>query len=95
MPRTTGHILNAASNQLGICLLIITGLHITNRAHQSLADEIAWVAALCFAGASLLSYLDLRVEPRDSPHERRADRLFMLGLGAMIGAVLIFALSDI
>lgn len=95
MARTTGHILNAASNLLGISLLIITGLHVANRADQTLADETAWGAALCFAGAALLSYLDLRDEPEDTPHERRADRLFMLGLGLLFGAVLILALSDL
>lgn len=95
MARTTSHILNAASNLLGISLLIITGLHVTNHAHQTLADEIAWGAALCFALASLFSYLDLRAEPADTPYERRADRLFMLGLASIFAAVLILALSDL
>ena len=36
------HILNAASNLLGIALVIITGLNVSKVAHRSFADEVAW-----------------------------------------------------
>ncbi len=94
MSKTTGHILNAASNLLGISIVLITGLKVTGHGERTLADEIAWVAAFCFALSCLLSYLDLRAEPDDTPHERRADRLFMAGLAALIVAAAVLALSD-
>ena len=40
------HILNAASNLLGIALLIITGLHVSRYSATTFADEIAWGAAV-------------------------------------------------
>lgn len=94
MSKTTGHILNAASNLLGISIVMITGLKVTGHGGKTLADEIAWLATLCFAVSCLLSYLDLRAEPEDTPHERRADRLFMMGLAALIAAALVLALGD-
>jgi hypothetical protein len=94
MSKTTGHILNAASNLLGISIVLITGLKVTGHGERTLADEIAWMAALCFAISCLLSYLDLRAEPEDTPHERWADRLFMVGLATLIVAAAVLALSD-
>ncbi|MBT2188987.1 hypothetical protein [Sphingobium nicotianae] len=94
MSKTTSHILNAASNLLGISIVLITGIKVTGHSNHTMADEIAWLAALCFALSCLLSYLDLRAEPEDTPHERRADRLFMAGLAALIIAAAVLAFSD-
>lgn len=95
MSKTTSHILNAASNLLGISVVLITGLKVTGHGERTLADEIAWIAALCFALSCLLSYLDLRAEPDDTPHERHADWLFLLGLLALIVAAFVLAFSDL
>lgn len=95
MSKTTSHILNAASNLLGISVVLITGLKVSGHGERTLADEIAWVAALCFALSCLLSYLDLRAEPQDTPHERHADWLFLLGLLALIVAAFVLAFSDL
>ena len=94
MSKTTGHILNAASNLVGISVVLITGIKVTGWGERTMADEIAWVAVLCFALSCLLSYLDLRAAPAETPHERRADRLFMLGLAALIIATGVLAFSD-
>jgi NADH:ubiquinone oxidoreductase subunit 6 (subunit J) len=89
----THHILTAASNLLGITLLIIAGLHIANAAARTAADEVAWVGAVCFTLSCSLSYLSLR-SPSESPRaERYADAVFMAGLLALVVAVLILALS--
>jgi amino acid permease len=88
------HILNAASNLLGIALLIITGLHVANRSSQTMADELAWGAAICFAVSCLLSYLAIRQEPDDSVHEARADALFLVGIVILIASVVVLAGTD-
>lgn len=41
------HILDAASNLLGIALIIVTGLHVAGRNRQSLADEMACWRPCC------------------------------------------------
>ncbi|MBO9715011.1 hypothetical protein [Sphingomonas sp.] len=88
---TTHHILASASNLLAITLVIIAGLHVTGRAARTIADEIAWLSALCFTASCWLSYLSIRTD-RDMPRaERVADVAFMGGLSLLTVAV--FALA--
>ena len=63
------HILNAASNLLGIALLIITGLHVSRYSATTFADEIAWGAAVSLMLSCLFSYLASRAEPLPSRYE--------------------------
>lgn len=85
------HILNAASNLLGIALIIITGISVTGQLQRSMADEIAWAAALCFSLSCLLSYLSMRSEERTVRYELWADRFFLAGLFTVFAAVAILA----
>lgn len=85
------HILGAASNLLGISLLIIAGLHISNRAAQTFTDEIGWGAALCFSVSCLLSYLSLRSNRWEARLERIADSIFMIGLAFLLLSVVVLA----
>lgn len=86
------HILNAASNLLGISLLIITGLHLSNSANKTLADEVAWIAAACFSVSCLLSYLAIRSRQDRSRSENMADKIF---LGGLVTSVTILAASNL
>ena len=88
------HILNAASNLLGIALIIVTAIHVAGRSARSLADEIAWVAAVCFSLSCLLSYFALRAEPQATPYEIWADRIFLAGLFSLLLAVTTLAFLD-
>ncbi len=85
------HILNAASNLLGIALIFITGLHITGIAKRTLADEIAWLAAIFLSLGCLFSYLAIRSEPASSRYEGWADRVFLAGLSVLVFAVFVLA----
>ncbi len=86
------HILGAASNLLGIALLIITGLKLTKVADQTIADEVAWVACLFFSASCLLSYLAIR-SPVPTRAEGVADKAFLCGLAALLVAVLVVAFN--
>jgi hypothetical protein len=89
------HILNAASNLLGISLIIIAGLNVSQVARTSLTDEIAWFAALALGTSCFLSYLALRSGGAvRHPAERWADRIFLLGLVALIAAILALAVDS-
>jgi hypothetical protein len=94
MPRT-GHILNAASNLLGIALLIIAGLHIANQSEKTFADEVAWIAAICFASSCFLSYLSIRNDTETVRLERWADAVFMIGMIALFGSVVVLAVFKV
>ncbi len=94
MPKTH-QILNAASNLLGITLLIIAGLHITDEARRTLADEVAWVGAVCFSASCWLSYLAIRSEGESLRLEGLADKAFMLGMFTLLASVLVLATSHL
>jgi len=91
MQKTT-HILNAASNLLGIALLIIAGLHITNQAQKSFADEVAWLSAICFSVSCGLSYLSIRADSETDRWEEWADRIFLIGIVSLMMSVLVLAI---
>ncbi len=86
-----GHILSASSSLLGIALLVITGLHLTNHSQQTFADEIASAAALFLAASCLFSYLSIRAGDKASRFEAWADGIFICGLLTLFGAVMVFA----
>ncbi len=88
------HILNAASNLLGIALLIIAGLNVSHIADKSFADEIAWVAAVCLATSCLLSYLSVRRERPGQTFEHWADRIFIFGLVTLIASIVVLAVGN-
>jgi hypothetical protein len=93
MNRAT-QILNAASNLLGIALVIIAGLNVSHVADKSFADEIAWGAASCLAGSCLLAYLSIRHERYVDKMERWADRVFLAGLATLIAAMIVLAVGN-
>jgi hypothetical protein len=93
MQRPT-HILNAASNLLGIALVIIAALNVSHIADKNFADEIAWSAAGCLAVSCLLSYLSIRHEQGSGLFERWADRIFLAGLAALIGSIVVLAATN-
>lgn len=94
MPRHH-HILNAASNLLGIALVIITGLNIAGASARTFADEIGWVAAGSLSLSTLFSYIAIRREPEQSRFEVWADRVFLAGLISLLAAVLTLALTKL
>ena len=93
--RKSSHILNAATNLLGISLLIITGLHLANASGKTLADEIAWVGVVCFAVSTVFSYLSLRGDDPFDRYERLADKIFLAGTAALLLAVVVLALTGL
>lgn len=94
MPRHH-HILPAASNLLGIALVIITGLHVSGIGRHTVADEVAWLSALALSLSCLCSWLAIRAEPEESRYADWADRVFFVGLLLLFVAVFALALLNI
>ena len=84
------HILNASSNLLGICFVIITALRVTALNHQTYADEISLVAAISLLGACVFSYVSMRVERHAVTCEWWADHTFLIGVFLLFVAVTAF-----
>lgn len=91
------HILTTASNLLGICLILITGIKFTNANLTTYADEVATVASISFLISCLLSYVSLRTddEKDEALLEKIADICFILGLLTLFGAVIMFSTTKI
>ena len=81
------HILNASTNLLGICFIVITGLRLTNSNANGLADEFAWVAAVLLLSSTLLSYLAIRNGTEREWQAGWADHFFLAGLLALFVAI--------
>jgi len=79
------HILNAASNLLGVTFVIITGLHLTTDARHTFADEIALAAAIALTASCFFSYQSIRGGPNWC--ETLADRLFLTAQLMLLVAV--------
>lgn len=93
MQQRPTHILNAASNLLGIALVIIAALNVSHMTEKNIADRVAWIAAFCFASSCLLSYLAIRHERRSETAEHWADRIFLIGLATLIGSIVVLAVG--
>lgn len=88
------HILNAASNLLGIALLIIAGINIAEKAGKTIADDVAWIAAVGLMTSCILSYFAIRSEPEVTRFEDWADKIFIGGLLMLFAAVVILAFTQ-
>ncbi len=86
------HILNASTNLLGICFIIITGLRLANANARSYADEVAWLAALLLFVAVLTAYLSIRNDHARPWQATLADAAFLGGMSALALSVVIAAL---
>ncbi|HEX3652946.1 MAG TPA: hypothetical protein VHU18_09005 [Rhizomicrobium sp.] len=85
------HVLNAATNLLGICFIIIGGLKLTNQDSKTWSDEIAWSAAFFMVISILLSYGGIRAGIEKPWQIRLADWSFLVGIAALILSMIIAA----
>jgi len=90
------HILNAASNLLGICFILLTSFKIFNISRSTIYDELIVICILLFMASCIFSFLALRNENTSSSLlEKIADYMFLGGLGALFIITLLFASSII
>lgn len=87
------HILNAATNLLGICFVIITGLKLANANARSHADEVAWLGAMLLFASAIHAYLAIRNHGARPWQDRVADITFLAGISALALSVAIAAIS--
>jgi len=74
---------------LGFCLLVITSLHITDKAEGTLIDEYTAVVAMLFAFSSIFSFISIRVGNSETEQklEKIADYLFFAALAGILGII--------
>jgi nicotinamide riboside transporter PnuC len=85
------HVLNASSNLLGICFVLIGALKLTRSNAGSFADETAWAAAAMFLVSIVASYAAIRNNDTNWWQNLAADVTFFGGVGLLALAMVITA----
>lgn len=82
------YILDSAATLMGVALVIVTAVHITDKQSTTIADELSFAAALLFLGTCAASHWGIaRSADR---YEDFAGILFALALLALFCSVLSF-----
>jgi len=90
------HILNASSNLLGLCFVVLTSLKLLNISGKTIIDELTTVAIIFFMAACILSFLSIRGSIKKSGRlENIADVFFLAGLSLLFITTLLFSFNII
>lgn len=94
---TSPHILNASSNLLGICFIVLTSLKFLKLQEKTLVDEFTIVAMFLFIIATILSFLSIRSNKDINRRrlENIADFSFLIGLISLFATTLLITFNFI
>lgn len=82
------YIIDSAATLLGVALLVVTAVHITGKATESIADELSFGAALLFLASCAASHR--AIGKSNDAYEHLADRVFAAGLVVLLLGVVSF-----
>lgn len=90
------HILNASSNLLGLCFVVLTSLKLLNISNKTIIDELTTVAIILFMSSCILSFLSIRGNIiRYGKYENIADYLFLAGILILFITTILFSFNII
>src|SRR5262245_24272584 len=90
------HILNASSNLLGLCFIVLTSLKVLGKSQKTIVDEITFAAIILFMASCFLSFLSIRRENKKSELlEQVADVIFLCGLSLLFITTILFSFNVI
>lgn len=90
------HILNASSNLLGICFIVLTSLKLLNKSEKTIIDEVTTVAIVLFMASCIFSFLSIRsTDKRSETLERISDFIFLGGLVLLFITTILFSFDII
>ena len=90
------HILNASSNLLGICFIVLTSLKVLNISNKTIIDEVTIASIIFFMASCILSFLAIRGKYKNSERlENIADIVFISGLSLLFITTILFSLDII
>ena len=88
------HILNASSNLVGFCFVVLTSLKMFNKHEKNLIDEATIVVLVLFMSSCFLSFLSIRKSgTMGQKLEKAAEYSFQAGLGILFLITLMYALG--
>ena len=90
------HILNASSNLLGICFIVLTSIKILKKTNQTIIDDITIIAIFLFMASCIFSFLSIRKRNKSSQSlESIADIIFLGGLSLLFITTVLFSFNII
>lgn len=91
------HILNAASNLLGLCFVLLTSIQLLKLQHETYIDDVTAIAFILFMISTLSSFLSIRSEhaSRSKRLESVAEFVFIAGLIFLFIAAIIISTTII
>lgn len=89
------HILNASSNLLGLCFVVLTSLKFLKLSERTLIDEAVAIAILFFMLSCVLSFLAIRGSIKAGRYESIADYIFLGGLLILFFTTILLLLNFI
>ena len=88
------HILNASSNLLGLCFIVLTSLKLFNISQKTVIDELTTIAIVLFMASCILSFLSIRGNIQKSGRfENIADYLFLIGIILLFVTTILFSFN--
>jgi hypothetical protein len=87
------HVLNASSNLLGLCFVVLTSLKVLKFSDTTLIDELTIGATILFMISCILSFLLIRIN--NKRYENIADLTFLLGLITLFVTTILFSFNII
>lgn len=88
------HILNASSNLVGFCFVVLTSLKIFKKHEKNLIDEATMIVLVLFMASCFFSFLSLRkTGVAGERMEKVAEYSFQAGLGILFLITLMYALG--
>ncbi|HEV8285305.1 MAG TPA: hypothetical protein VGQ09_13405 [Chitinophagaceae bacterium] len=90
------HILNASSNLLGLCFIVLTSLKLLHISQRTFIDELTSFAIVLFMASCILSFLSIRGNIKKSGRfENIADYLFLVGIILLFVTTILFSFNII
>ena len=90
------HILNASSNLVGFCFVILSSIKILNLGDKTLIDNITIFSFISFMGSSLFSFLSIRNKSEKRGYlETIAEYSFLSGLILVFITAMLIAINII
>lgn len=81
MNEKSPHILNAATNLLGFCFVVLTSLKVLHVAGESRIDELTGITMIFLMASVVFSFFSIR--SRNTAYERVADICFMIAISSL------------
>jgi hypothetical protein len=92
----SSHILNASSNLLGICFILITSFRVLHLSSTTFFDELSVLALVLFMASCILSFLSIRSKSSKSVlYENIADGIFLSGLIVLFITTILYSFNVI